>query len=302
MITGANKKQVFVGRRVSSKVIVSPIIPTQHTSFSARCGIRFLTMLSHIWVLVWSFLQSFCRGYELSNATDPAYLKFNGNSAQIGMPSFELVSIKPTTSQVKGVQYAGNVGDPYGSNIIEVFAGAANLYKYVVRFEAPSIGQSWTVAIWNNFAPDGRIGGWRGNACRTFTLERGQFRYIAFDDDSQGGWAAAPGLSVPVDGDGTYAATWGEFNFGSKINFGRSAFVVSTIVTEKTGLEVQGMRICDVHSDTCSSVSARGAAIHNAYTSATASNGKIGGTILPGPARLAVIIGYGGFPLPENRS
>ncbi|KAJ5904715.1 Allergen [Penicillium subrubescens] len=259
-------------------------------------------MLPHLWVLAWSFLQSFCRGYELSNAIDPTQLMFHSNPAQMGMPPFALKPLKRPTSQVKGVQYAGNVGNPYGSNIIEVSAEAANLYKYVVRFEAPSIGQRWTVAIWNNFAPDGRLGGWRGNACRTFTLERGQFRYIAFDDDSQGGWAAAPGLSVPVDGDGRYTATWGEFNFGSKINFGRSAFVVSTIATEMMGLEVQGMRICDVHSDTCSSVSPRGAAVHNAYTSTTVGNGKGGGTILPGPVRLAVIIGYGGFPLPENRS
>jgi hypothetical protein len=153
-----------------------------------------------------------------------------------------------------------------------------------------------------NLAPDGRLGGWFGNACRTFTLEGGQVRYIAFDGDPQGGWAAAPGLSIPVDGDGRYAATWGVFNFGSKINFGRSAFVVSTIATEKMGLQVQGMRICDVHSDTCSSVPARGAAVHNAYTSATAGNGKSGGTIVPGPVRLAVSIGYCGYPLPESRS
>jgi hypothetical protein len=227
---------------------------------------------------------------------------FNGNIAYMSATPSASISLRPPTFQVKRVQYVGNVGDPYGSNIIEVSAEAANQYKYVVRFEAPNNGQSWTVAIWNNFAPDGRLGGWLGNACRTFTLERGQVRYIAFDDNSQGGWAAAQGSSIPVDGDGRYAATWGEFDFGSAINFGRSAFVVSTIAAEKAGFEVQGMRICDVYTDTCSSVDERNAAVHNAYTTTMPGNAKIGGTILPGPARLAVSIGYDGFPLPKNRS
>ncbi|KAJ5900299.1 Allergen [Penicillium subrubescens] len=223
---------------------------------------------------------------------------FNWNIAYMSAPPSALISLRPPTFLVKRVQYLGNVGDPYGSNIIEVSAEAANQYKYVVRFEAPNNGQSWTVAIWNSLTPDGRLGGWLGNACRTFTLGRGQVRYIAFDDDSHGGWAAAPGSSIPVDGGGRYAATWGEFNFGSVINFGRSAFVVSTIAAEKAGLEVQGMRICDVRTDTCSSVDARNTAVHNAYTITTAGNAKMGGTILPGPARLAVSIGYHGFSMP----
>ncbi|KAJ5904942.1 Allergen [Penicillium subrubescens] len=258
-------------------------------------------MLPHFWVLAWSFLQSCCRGYEYSNATDASQIMFNWNIAYMSAPPSALISLRPPTFLVKRVQYLGNVGDPYGSNIIEVSAEAANQYKYVVRFEAPSNRRSWTVSIWNNFASDGYLGGWLGNACRTFTLDRGQVRYIAFDDNSQGGWAAASGSSIPVDRDGSYAATWGEFDFGSAINFGRSAFVVSTIAAEKAGLEVQGMRICDVHTDTCSSVDARSAAVHNAYTTTVAGNAKMGGTIRPGPARLAVSIGYDEFPLPENR-
>lgn len=246
-------------------------------------------------------MQSCCRGYEFSNITDTIQLMLKGNIAQIGQFPIAAISLKPPTFQVKGPQYAGNVGDPYGSNIIEVSAEAANQYKYVVRFEGPRDGQKWTVALWNNMGPDGHLGGWLGNACRTFTLNSGQVRYIAFDDDSHGGWAAAPGLSIPIDEDGRYAATWGEFSFGSLINFGGSAFVVSTLAAEKTGSEIQGMRICDVHTSTCSSIHARNIAVHNAYTSMTAGNAKMGGPILPGPARLAVRIGYGGFVLPESR-
>lgn len=53
-----------------------------------------------------------------------------------------------------------------------------------------------------------------------FTLTPGEYRYIAIDEDSQGGWAAAPGVSIPLDSQGGYASTWGEFDFGSSINSG----------------------------------------------------------------------------------
>ena len=109
---------------------------------------------------------------------------FNWNIAYISAPPSTLISLRPLTFLVKRVQYLGNVSDLYSSNIIEVSAEAANQYKYVVRFEAPNNGRSWTVAIWNSLTPDGRLGGWLGNACRTFTLDRGQVRYIAFDDNS----------------------------------------------------------------------------------------------------------------------
>lgn len=99
-------------------------------------------MLPHFWVLAWSFLQSCYRGYKYSNATDASQIMFNWNIAYMSAPSSASISLRPPTFLVKRVQYPGNVGDPYGSNIIEVSAEAVNQYKYVVRFEAPSNGQS----------------------------------------------------------------------------------------------------------------------------------------------------------------
>jgi hypothetical protein len=61
------------------------------------------------------------------------------------------------------------------------------------------------------------------------------------------GLASAPGSSTPVDRNGSYAATWGEFDFGSAINFGRSDCVASSIAAEKAGFEVHSMRINAVH-------------------------------------------------------
>jgi hypothetical protein len=106
---------------------------------------------------------------------------------------------KTTNSSGSGVQYLGNVGNPYGSNIIEVQAAQANRYKYVVRFEGPGKGENWTVVIWNKIGPDGVIGDWYGKACKNFALAAGQIRCIAFDEDSQDGWTTAPGPLVPVD-------------------------------------------------------------------------------------------------------
>jgi hypothetical protein len=197
-----------------------------------------------------------------------------------------------TNSSGSSVQYSGNVSNPYRSNIIKVPATQAKQYKYVVRFDGPGKGENWTVVIWNKIGPDGKIGGWYGKACKKFALAVGQVRYIAFDEDSQGGWAAAPGSLIPVDANGGYASTWGEFDFGSTVNLGWSGFDVSAIAAQNAGLEVQGMKICDALTHICSCVAPAAAFVHNAYTRAVADIGGIGGKLAPGPVRLAVTIGY----------
>lgn len=137
--------------------------------------------------------------------------------------------------------------------------------------------------------------GWYNNACHTFTLSPGGVKYYAFDSDSQGGWAAASGPSIPTDNHGGYAATWGEFDFGSSINSGWSGFDVSAIQAQAAGLKVQGMRICSVLSDgTCSVVSAGAGSVSNAYTKALATMDGIGGNLVPGAVRLAVEVDYRG--------
>jgi hypothetical protein len=68
-----------------------------------------------------------------------------------------------TTPSGTGVEYKGNVGEPYGSNIVEVSASAAANFKYIVRFQGPESG-AWTVAIWNKFGPFWGVGRmvWKG--------------------------------------------------------------------------------------------------------------------------------------------
>ncbi|KAJ5722171.1 hypothetical protein N7488_000206 [Penicillium malachiteum] len=196
-----------------------------------------------------------------------------------------------TNATGSGDTYEGNVGSPYGSNIITVDGDKASGYKYVVMFQG-SNSADWEVVIWNKYAEDGTDSGWFGNACHTFTIGAGETVYYAFDTDSQGGWAAAE-TSVPTNDYGEYASTWGEFDFGSSVNEGWSGFDVSAIVAQDSDMSVQGMKICSHHtSDTCSSITTGAGTVDNAYTSSEADEGGIGGNLSAGAVRLSVVLDY----------
>lgn len=198
-----------------------------------------------------------------------------------------------TSSSGSGETYSGNVGNPYGSNIISVDASSASNYKYVAQFTGSNT-EDWTVAIFNKYGPDGKMTGWYGNACNTFTLAAGETKYIAFDEDTNGGWAAASGSTIPTDAMGGYASTWGEFDFGSTTNNGWSGFDVSVISAQNAGMSISGMKICDALGSVCSSVTKDAGTVDNAYTSAETDVGGIGANLGSGPVRLAVTIDYSG--------
>ncbi|PIG89810.1 allergen [Aspergillus arachidicola] len=198
-----------------------------------------------------------------------------------------------TANSGSGNTYQGNVGNPWGSNIIEVSESDASSYKYVAAISGQNT-EPWTVVFWNKYGSDGKMDGWYGNSAVTFTLNPGETKYVAFDDDTNGGFGAAPG-SLPTDSDGGYACTWGEFDFGSNGNSGWSGFDVSAIMAQNAGLTVQGMKMCDVFSGTCSSITTGAASVDNAYTTAETDIGGIGGNISgDGAVRIAVTIDYSG--------
>ncbi|KAJ5982648.1 Allergen [Penicillium sp. IBT 35674x] len=203
-----------------------------------------------------------------------------------------ITNLARSTPPSEGKAHSRNVGNPYGSNIIEVPGDKANQYKYVVRFNGPAEGEDWSVVIWNKLGPDGIQGGWYGKACRRFTLAAGQSRLIAFDENSQGGWAAAPGTAIPLDPKGGYASTWGEFDFGSSVNHGWSGFDVSAIQAQNAGLEIRGMQICDVLTHICSAITRDASHVQNAYTWDLADVRGIGGNLAPGPVRLQIALDY----------
>ncbi|KAE8373533.1 hypothetical protein BDV26DRAFT_271918 [Aspergillus bertholletiae] len=189
------------------------------------------------------------------------------------------------------INYIGNVGDPYGSNIIEVSESKACEYKHVVRFDGNE-KETWTVAFWNKMGPDLKLTGWYGNAVLTIKINPGESKYVAFDDDSQGAWGAAKGDKLPVDQYGGYACTWGEFDFGNTSNQGWSGWDVSAIQVQNAGLAVQGMKICTHDNQKCSSISNLASLVENAYTALEAGIDGIGGEWTAGALRLVTTIDF----------
>ncbi|OJK03061.1 hypothetical protein ASPACDRAFT_23880 [Aspergillus aculeatus ATCC 16872] len=189
------------------------------------------------------------------------------------------------------IYYSGNVGSPWGSNIIEVSEDKACLYQYVVRFQGSS-SDDWTVKFWNKIGPDGGLNGWYGNSALEFKIKAGETRYVAFDSDSQGGWGAAKGDSLPTDEYGGYSCTWGEFDFGNTSNDGWSGWDVSAIQAQNAGQEVQGMKICDHTGSKCSTIGNALASVINAYTSNLADADGIGGNSNEEAVRLDVELDF----------
>ncbi|OJD21949.1 hypothetical protein ACJ73_06710 [Blastomyces percursus] len=187
--------------------------------------------------------------------------------------------------------YSGNVGNPWGSNIIEIAKSDASLYKYVAQIKGQNT-EPWTVVFWNKMGPTGKLDGHYGNNALTLTLNVGETKYVAFDENTQGSFGAYPGDTLPKNKYGAYACTWGEFDFGSTPNKGWSGFDVSAIQAQLSNMPVQGMKMCEV-SGVCSTVNGAGG-FDNAYAAKDHAIGGIGGNLPPGPVRLEVIIAYQG--------
>ncbi|KAL5341248.1 hypothetical protein BJX70DRAFT_64263 [Aspergillus crustosus] len=189
------------------------------------------------------------------------------------------------------IWYKGNVGSPWGSNIIEVSEDKACLYKHVVRFDGPQ-SDSWTVVFWNKFGPDDKLTGWYGNSALKLTLDAGETKYVAFDEDTQAGFGAAKGDSLPTDQYGGYSSTWGEVDFSSNNNDGWSGWDVSAIQVLHAKQTVQGMKICTSKNDDCSYITNGATKIVEAYDLTNEGADGIGGEEVAGPIRLVVNIDY----------
>ncbi|KAG0159054.1 hypothetical protein PDIDSM_6574 [Penicillium digitatum] len=188
--------------------------------------------------------------------------------------------------------YIGNVGSPWGSNIIRIEEGTASQYKHVIRFENDN-SKAWTVVMWNSYGPSGGLNGfWSPNQALKFTVEPGNSIFVAIDDDSQGGWGAAEGENLPTNYVGQYASTWGEFDMSNSQNNGFSGWDVSCIIAQLADMHIAGMRICNHEGEKCSSISQGASSVVNGYTSADQGKPDKAVTQSAGPVRLVVDLGW----------
>jgi hypothetical protein len=192
--------------------------------------------------------------------------------------------------EVLGIEWTGNTGLPWGSNIIEVEESVANQYKHVVRFEG-SQTDDWTVIVWNKKGPNGLMDGFfHPNKALSFTLGPNEVKYVAIDTESTGGWAAWKGDDAPLSQYGSYAATWGEFTMRDAPNF--TSWDVSCIQAQNAGKDIQGMQICQHDGTSCSSITNGMGSVKNAYTSAETDINGIGGNVMTEAIRLVVNLDY----------
>jgi hypothetical protein len=189
------------------------------------------------------------------------------------------------------IEYQGNVGIPWGSNIILVTEQTANQYQHVLRFEGSNT-DAWTVIFWNKMGPNGKMDGWYGNSALKFTMEPNEVKYVAIDSNSQGAWGAAQGENLPTDQFGGYACTWGEFDMSNEGNGGQSGWDVSAIQAQAANLFVQGMQICTHEGTLCSSIANELASVVNAYTYSERYVDGLGGTIKANAIRLVVNLDF----------
>ena len=176
-------------------------------------------------------------------------------------------------------EYIGNVGIPYGSNMLKLESPEdAKKYKYSNTFTNPT-GEKISVIVWNKSGKDGRPqSGMSLPPHLTFDLGPSESVAVAFDENSQVSFAQDCERD-PLKGN-VPNCTWGEVDFGDLRNGGWSGYDRSSIPNSagNTGL----LTISCEGAKTSSKES-------NSFTSAAQTNA--GGSLAPGPAHFFTTMG-----------
>ena len=176
-------------------------------------------------------------------------------------------------------QYIGNVGIPYGSNMVLLdSADDAEKYKYSNTFNNPT-SDKITVIVWNKSGKDGQPqSGMSLPPTLTFSVGPNESKAVAFDENSQVAFAQDCERD-PMKGN-LPNCTWGEVDFGDLRNGGWSGYDRSSIPNSagNTGL----LTISCEGAKTSSQDS-------NSFTSAAQTNA--GGSLAPGPAHFHTTMG-----------
>jgi hypothetical protein len=231
-----------------------------------------------------------------STAAAPATTHVNSASSAVGGVFNEAVSLfnglvgvsnhrtsfgaQSAASGSVGDSYVGNVGVPYGANVI--LAGNAADFTYTNTF-VNSQSKSITVNVWQKVGPDMRP--LSGSALAptwttlTFVLAPGASQTVAFDENTQVGWCEATDKTTSS---GSFDQTWGEANF---VKTG-SGYDVSAIMNSAGN--VYDMTITSAEAPACTS-----SRTENMWLTATDPVGTSDGScfIFQGKATLKTVMG-----------
>ena len=176
-------------------------------------------------------------------------------------------------------EYIGNVGVPYGSNVIMLdSADDAKNFKYTNTFTNPT-SEKVQVILWNKSGKDGRPqSGMALPPLYTFSLDPQESKAMAFDENSQVAFSRDCARD-PMKGN-LPDCTWGEVDFGDVRNGGNSGYDRSSIPNGAGDTGVLNIK-CDG-----AETSDKG---FNSFTDVAQTHA--GGAKPPGPAHLFTEIG-----------
>ena len=156
--------------------------------------------------------------------------------------------------------YKGNLGTPYGSNIIPLSDCNDESPMYTVKFtNGYTDGRDMSAVIWNKI---GRLGGLNGayeNSFFMIDLPAGKSASFAFEPDSQVAWSENSASCPRQSGaPGGWTCVWGEANMGPS-GGGFTSWDVSSMlnpgnmpgamtVSQTNGKGVSSVGTCDFHS------------------------------------------------------
>jgi hypothetical protein len=167
--------------------------------------------------------------------------------------------------------YIGNVGIPYGSNMLLVDESERDDYKYTITLtnvdETPN-----TYIVWNKSGRDGRPQSGMGDEPNLrFTLGGKESQVIAFDENSQVAFSRDCQRNK-LQGN-LPDCTWGEADFGDLRNGAWSGYDCSSIPNTRGNVDY-----CKIECEGAKTSSH----LFNSFTSAAQTNA--GGALAPGPA------------------
>ncbi|KAI4280018.1 MAG: hypothetical protein L6R38_004779 [Xanthoria sp. 2 TBL-2021] len=111
-------------------------------------------------------------------------------------------------------QYHGNVGVPYGSNMMAISTGDIDKYKYTNTFKNTG-SNPLTIQIWNKGGRDGAAQSGMGEEPNMmFTVQPGQSQTVAFDENTTAAFSRKCDRSTKSN---IPMCVWGEITFGCEM-------------------------------------------------------------------------------------